>query len=182
MTPDRIIEVASQYISLYETIPNTQWTSKIIKNPATVSLKLVTAMEACEWQKGWPYCAAFVEAVMLEAFAEDQAKVKKLKNLLAPSVMLTYSRCKNFIIKEPKPGSIFIMQKAKGATGHAGIVGKDISKTAFSTIEANTSPGQAISAEADRNGDGIYAKSRKLVFDNASKGLHLIGFIDVMAI
>jgi hypothetical protein len=67
------------------------------------------------------------------------------------------------------------MQKGTTATGHAGIVVGCDGKS-LATLEANTSPGKAISAEADRNGDGVYKKIRTLDFTKSS-GLHLLGFL-----
>jgi len=180
MNSQKIIDVASQYVGLYEIVPNAKWTSKTAANPSALSDKLLSFLDASGWEPGWPYCMAFVEAVYSEAFASDPKALKKIKQLLSPSVMSTYKACKPFITKTPTPGAIFVMQKGNGGFGHAGIVVAQIAKDKFSTIEGNTSPAPA-SAEADRNGDGIYAKSRKLAFENNS-GLHLIGFIDFSSI
>ena len=180
MNMQKVIDVARKYVNLYEIKPNAQWTSK--SNPseaAKLSNHLVDLMESGGWEKGWPYCMAFVEAVYREALQDDPKALALVAKLLTPSAMMTYKNCKPYLTKTPTPGGIFIMQKAQGGTGHAGIVvSSDGSK--FSTIEGNTSPA-ATTAEQDRNGDGIYAKSRALNF-TVTDGLHLIGFVDLSKI
>lgn len=164
---------------LFEAKANAKWTSKTIENSSELSKKLIHYMELGGWQSGWPYCMAFVKAAYLEAYEDDAEKTRIIKKMLTPSVMVSFKNCKNYVPKPavPKPGTIFLMQNGRGSTGHAGIVGEIIKKDSFSTLEGNTSPSPA-TAEADRNGDGIYAKTRKLNFA-ASDGLHLIGFIDL---
>lgn len=179
MNADKIISIAKQYVGLKECEPNAKWTSKSIPECDILSAQLCESMESAGWQKGWPYCMAFVKAVYLEAFKDEPLKKQLIKNLLTPSVMTSYQFCKKqgYFSKTPIPGSIFIMQKAGGGTGHAGIV-ESIDGKILHTIEGNTSPSPT-SAEADRNGDGIYSKTRKLDF-TVTSGLHLIGFINLI--
>ena len=177
MNSDTIIKVARQYVGLTESIPNAKWTSKSIVNCDKISDHLCKAMTSAGWRSGWPYCMAFAKAVYLEAFTNDAAKVALIRKLLNASVMSSYANAKAYVSKDPTPGSIFIMQKGTGGNGHAGIV-VEVSDHSFNTVEGNTSPAPT-SAEADRNGDGIYAKSRRLDFTKSS-GLHLVGFIDFL--
>jgi hypothetical protein len=130
------------------------------------------------WRTGLPYCMAWSEAIWRMAYSNIDAPsdiISDFSSKLNPSVMSSFANFKGRISKDPVPGSIFFMQKGKSANGHAGIVvacdGNNIA-----TIEGNTSAGKAISAEADRNGDGIFKKVRKLDF-SVSSGLYLKGFL-----
>ena len=180
MDSAKIISVANQYVGLHEVKSNAQWYSPKISNSSDLSDCLVDGMDHCGWEAGWPYCIAFVYAVYREAFQGDP-RWDELNKKFTPSVLLTYKNFKSYFTKEPVPGSIFIMQKAQGGTGHAGIVAGPVNHSTliFPTIEGNTSPAPA-SAEADRNGDGIYTKTRHLTFAE-SQGLHLLGFINVLS-
>lgn len=123
-------------------------------------------------------CMAFSETIWRMAYKNLDAPVDIINDFskkLNPSVMSSYNNFKGSISKEPVPGSIFFMQKGTTANGHAGIVVGCDGKS-LATLEANTSPGKAISAEADRNGDGVYKKIRSLDFTKTS-GLHLLGFL-----
>lgn len=177
MSNNKIIEIASRYTGLTEIVPNAKWVGKSA-NSAELSKELCESMEHCGWQKGWPYCMAFVIAVYNEAYADQPEKLKLIKKTLTPSTITSFTNAKKakLVSQTPTPGSIFIMQKGEGGTGHAGIV-TEIDGSVIKTIEGNTSPAPT-SAEADRNGDGIYAKSRKLSFAKTA-GLHLIGFISL---
>lgn len=177
MNSDSIIKIAKRYVGLTESVANTKWTSKNLENSDALSDQLSKNMITAGWRPGWPYCMAFVKAVYMEAFAKDPAKLAFIKKAFTPAVMTSYNASKAYVSKTPTPGSVFIFQKGAGGNGHAGIV-VDVSDHSFSTIEGNTSPAPT-SAEADRNGDGIYAKARKLDF-TPSAGLHLIGFIDLL--
>lgn len=176
-----IIKQAEHFCGLYEVTTNAAWRS--ILDPTkgkSESDELETAMKACGWQAGWPYCAAFSEAIWRLAYTQAGAPkdvIAKFSKGLCPSVMQSYNALKSQITKDPIPGAIFFLQNGKGATGHAGIfVGHDGANMA--TIEGNTSAGKAISAEADRQGDGIFKKVRSFDFTPKTKGLHLLGFFN----
>lgn len=174
MIIDEIIKVASQFVNLYEVKPNSQWSEKEKSN------QLIGLMENCGWQKGWPYCASFCEAVWKTAYKNCNASPEILglitKNL-TPSTLISYNNFKklDLVSKEPSPGSIFFMRKGQTEQGHAGIVVEVNDDGTIITIEGNTSPSPT-SAAADREGDGIYKKTRKLKFQPTS-GLYLIGFL-----
>lgn len=177
MSCKAVIAVAKKFCGLYECKPNAEWTSKSLPHPEVLSDQLVDLMKTTGWEPGWAYCAAFADAMYREAYKDDAEKLAIIKKCLSPSVMTTYKDSKKYFTKTPSPGAIFIMQHAQGGTGHAGIVGEHITSDTFETLEGNTSPSAAMSVEADRNGDCITNKSRKLNF-TPGPGLHLLGFID----
>jgi hypothetical protein len=174
-----IISVGSRFLNLYEKKSNAFW-----DNPDTAGLdpegdELKKMMQDCGWQPGWPYCAAFCEAVWRKAYRNLGAPsevISKFADKLTPSVMVSF---KNWgearISRQPLPGSIFFMQKGKTGNGHAGIVVK-AGGTHFASIEGNTSPDPK-DAEADREGDGIFRRTRSLDFSPKS-GLWLRGFLN----
>lgn len=175
-----IIEVGSRFVNLFETKDNAEW--RFIIDPSkgkTESEALYSEMKKSGWQAGWPYCMAFSEAIWRMAYQNLNAPkdvVAEITQKLNPSVMSSYKNFKKSITRNSEPGSIFFMQKGSTGNGHAGIVvgcdGKSIA-----TLEANTSPGKAVSAEADRNGDGVYKKVRTLDFTK-KPGLCLLGFLN----
>jgi len=57
----------------------------------------------------------------------------------------------------PKPGAIVIWRMKGTNSGHTGIV-KSVVGTLMLTVEGNTGPGPGI----ERNGDGVYEKSRNV--------------------
>ena len=176
MSTQKVLEIATKFVGLYESKPNAAWSSKTLDNYDELSSQLIEMMERTGWQPGWAYCAAFVDGIYREAFKDDADKLAIIKKCLSPSVMTTFKDSKKYFTKTPTPGSIFIMQMKSGGTGHCGLVGNSIKSDSFSTIEGNTGPGPAVAAK-DRDGDGIYAKARSLNFTH-SDGLHLLGFID----
>lgn len=174
----QIIAVASRFVGLHETKANAEW-----DNPATVgkdqaAQDLRTELKASGWMLGWPYCAAFVEACWRLAYvdlAAPEALQSRIGARLTPSVMQSFNNWKGETSLVAQPGAIFFMQMGQGATGHAGIVVQS-SKDQFSTIEGNTSP-QAGSPDADREGDGVFKKIRRLDF-TPKAGLWLRGFLN----
>jgi len=177
---NEIIKVGSHFVNLFEIKDNAAWRSILDPNSGKEESALLEAeMKKSGWQPGWPYCMAFSETIWRLAYSNLNAPSEVLSNFgkkLNPSVMTSYNACKGLITKDPIPGSIFFMQKGSTSNGHAGIVVACDGKS-MATLEANTSPGKAISAEADRNGDGIYRKIRSFDFTKSS-GLHLLGFLN----
>jgi hypothetical protein len=69
----------------------------------------------------------------------------------------------------PRPGDTFgIYFPSKGRVAHTGLVWV-WGKTYVRTIEANTSPDAAAGSEADRNGDGVWSKYRRISTIYATK-------------
>jgi hypothetical protein len=178
---DRIVAVAIRYLNLVETQSNAQWDDPKTPGVDARALQIRAALIASGHTDGAPYCAAFVEAIWRLAYAEAGARattIARLTSLLCPSVMTSFMNWKRegLITQTPVKGAIFFMQKGESWTGHAGIV-RAVKDGYIETIEGNTSP-MAGTPEADRNGDGIYAKQRRLQFTMNTSGLWLRGFLN----
>lgn len=168
-----ILRVAQDFLDETEIKPNAIWST-----PAK-SDRLRQLLTKAGWQEGWPYCASFVEACYGHAYEQLGASpdvVALIRQRFHPSVMRTFENCGTYAqSSEPLPGSVFFMQRAMSALGHAGLVLIGGRRT-FATIEGNTSPGIQ-RASKDREGDGIYLKLRELAFARHS-GLWLRGFLN----
>jgi peptidoglycan hydrolase-like protein with peptidoglycan-binding domain len=105
--------------------------------------------------KGYAWCMAFVYWAFQKA-AEDLNQANPLKKTGGVLAQWNSTPLVNRVTK-PQPGDIFIMDFGKG-TGHAGIVTSVVGDKIF-TVEGNTS-GQPTSAAADRDGQGVYERSR----------------------
>ena len=174
----KIIAVARQFVGLHEVKSNAEWDNPATAGRDQAAEDLRLALKSVGWLAGWPYCAAFTEACWRLAYqqlgAPDELRAQ-IAAKLNPSVMDSFNNWKPEISNMPEPGAIFFMQMGKTYRGHAGIV-VDPNGDAFSTIEGNTSP-MAGSAEADREGDGVFKKIRRLDF-NPKSGLWLRGFLN----
>lgn len=176
-----ILRVASEFLNLKETANNAAWDNPDTAGQDAAGVALRRMLETTGWQAGWPYCMAFCKAVYLEAYKNLGAPPEVLRLIaqrFTPSVMISYKNIGAFAQKKlPIAGSIFFMQKGDGGTGHAGLVVLP-GQVNFSTIEGNTSPSPG-SAQADREGDGVYKKVRSLDFAKKT-GLWLRGFLNPM--
>jgi len=174
---EKIIETSEHFSGLFEVAKNARWSD------AERSAELEKLMKEAGWQLGWPYCMSFVEAVWVKTYRDLKAPndlLNFVRKSLNPSVINSYSTFKShwLIKKHPSPGSIMFLQKGFGGTGHAGIVESwTAGDPTFKTIEGNTNPAPG-SAEADREGDGIFRKSRKLDYLTSEKKLNLLGFLE----
>lgn len=179
---DLIIKTSSKFLNLYETKENAEWNTTADNIDAPKILEDI--MQQVGWREGWPYCMAFSEAVYIQSYKAATAPssvIEYISKLLNPSVMQSFNRVKSKgkVSIKPEVGSIFFMQKGFTGNGHAGIViGYNEKTNKIATIEANTSPGVATTAERDRNGDGIYKKIRTLDFTEHQYNLHLKGFLN----
>lgn len=176
-----IISNAMHFVNLYETKANAEWHSILDPSKGKAeSDELIVAMKATGWNFGLPYCAAYVEAIWRMSYKKLNAPTAIQNDValkLTPSVILSYNNWRGKVSRNPVPGSIFFMQNGSSSTGHTGIIVACDGYT-LATIEGNTSAGKAVSTEADRNGDGIFKKTRTLDFSIKSKGLHLLGFLN----
>jgi hypothetical protein len=168
---DTILGVALRFERLIETAPNCAWDDAAPPEPDAAAAELRQLLVACGWQAGWPYCAAFVEAVWRTAYTELGAPAALLAELAAkftPSVLQSYAHWGPAITRVPVPGAIVFWQHAHGPHGHAGLV---IRATAsrLTTLEV-TPPG----AQAP---EGIYRRTRRLDFTPSPTGLWLRGFL-----
>ena len=168
----QIIDLATKYTGLHEVTSNASWSDP------TLSPELIAMFKAAGWQSGWPYCITFAKAIWMKAYADDAAKLAWIKKCLSPSVMGSYNnpQVRSMVTKNPTPGSIFFFQHGQTGNGHAGLVVSSSGSTMV-TIEGNTSPGQAASVAQDRQGDGIYKKTRNIVLVASSTALWCRGFL-----
>ena len=176
-----ILRVASDFLNLKETANNAAWDNPDTAGQDAAGVELRRLLETTGWQAGWPYCMAFCKAIYLQAYRNLGAPPEVLRLIaqrFTPSVMISYKNIGAFAQnKAPIAGSIFFMQKGDTGNGHAGLVVLP-GQVNFSTIEGNTSPSPG-SAQADREGDGVYKKVRSLDFAKKT-GLWLRGFLNPM--
>lgn len=179
---EEIIRVASHFLNLKETANNAAWDDPDTAGQDAAGLELRRLLETTGWQAGWPYCMAFCKAVYLQSYKNLGAPPELLRLVsqrFTASVMITFKNCGAFAQKKvPLAGAIFFMQKGESGNGHAGLVVTP-GQSNFSTIEGNTSPSPS-SAQADREGDGVYKKVRSLDFAKKT-GLWLRGFLNPMS-
>jgi hypothetical protein len=177
-----ILRVAGRFLGLYESAQNAAW-----DNPATAgedpeAKELAHLMEECGWQKGWAYCAAFCEAVWRRAYSNLGAPgilIDDIARRLTPSVMQSLENWGHEVTMTPVPGAIFFMQMGTTWKGHCGIVVR-VDGERMSTIEGNTSP-DPVTAAMDREGDGIFRRTRSLSFTPRPSSLWMRGFLPPLA-
>jgi hypothetical protein len=172
----RAVVAAARFIGLTEIQNNAKWDKASTPGHDAVADELRAALLRTGWQLSWPYCAAFCEAVWRDAY-QGRKELDAVKLMLTPSCLASwYNALKlGWTSQTPQVGAIGIMRKGDTDFGHAFIV-RGVKDSTLVTIEGNTSPAGSVGVEADRNGDGVYAKTRELSF-KPSAGLHLIGFI-----
>ncbi len=166
MSGKLIIDIAREFIGLYEIKQNSVWDNK------EKSDKLLQLMKPTGFKPGYAYCMCFCLGMWRAA--------KQPVYNMTPGVVDSFNKVKDKTTKIPTPGSIFFMQLGRTAKGHSGIVVSydEVSKRLI-TIEGNTSPAnKTVSASADREGDGIFQKSRILNFNPSSTGLFFLGFLN----
>lgn len=175
---EEILRMAAHFLDLKETANNAAWDNPDTAGQDPAGVELRRLLESVGWQAGWPYCMAFCKAVYLQAYKNLGASPEVLRLIsqrFTASVMLTHRNCGAYAqAKVPVPGAIFFMQKGDSPNGHAGLVVTP-GQLSFATIEGNTSPSPG-SAQADREGDGVYKKVRSLDFAR-KPGLWLRGFL-----
>jgi len=171
---DRIIENAYRFAGLHEVLSNKKW------EPAGPAAdELASAMEASGWSPGEPYCAAFVEMVWKPIYSSNLDKYTLFTKNMTPHVMTSYNNFNKLglISQNPAKGAVFFMQNGNSDSGHAGLV-RGINGDTLLTIEANTSP-VPTGTEKDREGDGVYAKTRYLPsFQKRKTGLWIRGYLN----
>lgn len=176
---NKIVETAAHFVNLYETRQNAVWDNPDTAGEDPEGDALRRMMEACGWQAGWPYCAAFCEAMWHTVYQELGAPEplrKEIAQKLTPSVMKSFNNWgEERTTHTPLRGAIFFMQKGDSGYGHAGIVVKSTGSV-ISTIEGNTMP-DPTDAAMDREGDGVFRRTRSLDFTRKS-GLWLRGFLN----
>lgn len=175
-----IIRNAKRFTGLYETVSNAEWDDPTTPGIDARARELRAALIASGLRPGDAYCMTFAKAIWSISYAEAAAPVAliaKIRTLLSPSVMNSFTACRaqGLITTRPVPGAIFFMRKGDSWSGHAGIV-TAVGATSFSTAEGNTSP-RPNTPEADREGDGVFEKERSLRISRTA-GLWLCGFLN----
>lgn len=171
----KVIIQAARFVGLTEVRSNAVWDDLSTEGHDVLADELQAELLRVGWQRGWPYCAAFCEVAWRRAY-QGRPELAKVKQMLTPGCLQTWENGvhERWNSQEPQVGAIGIMRNGDSPRGHAFIV-RAVKGTTLYTIEANTSPAPG-TVEADREGDGVYAKKRELVY-KPSSGLHLIGFI-----
>jgi hypothetical protein len=134
-------------------------------------------------KKGNPFvtgnCMSFVQFCLkqtLEAFADQELATTVYGEAKGGEHCMTVwnNSDEAALSTEPQVGSIVIWNHVGTPNGHTGIVVGLNEDGTFDTIEGNTGPGRNV----ERNGDGVYRKRRKLVFQGKPKSMVVVGFID----
>lgn len=177
----RAIVAASRYVGLTEVRSNAVWDLPATDGPDPVAEELRAEMLRTGWRLGWPYCMAFCEVVWRAAY-QGRKELDVIKPMLTAGCLASWRNALRlgWTSNVPQIGAIGIMRKGDTEHGHAFLVRAVQNDTLF-TVEGNTSTTGALNVEADRNGDGVYAKTRRLVF-KPSASLHLLGFILPMTV
>lgn len=185
---DKIIEVAEKFEGLVEVKSNTDWDFPKTKGKDPEAEEMKRMLKRAWHQDGYAYCMSWTEGVWVTAYEQIGAKpetVRLVQQLFSPSVMESFSKCKEkgLIFQEPKRGAVFFYQMGNKWQGHAGIV--ELVKDGWMhTIEANTSPSPT-SAQADRDGGigtgGVWRKRRIISTKPSTKSLWLRGFVNPIA-
>jgi len=178
-TQRAIRDAARQYAGLTEISPNQLWDDLKTKGPDARAAKLKKSLVAAGHLGKNAYCMTFCKAVYMEVFPEGTEARKLISKMLNPGVVPSYNNCKKnkYITTEPQIGAIYFMQKGSTGMGHAGLVMEDLGGSML-VCDGNTSPAPT-SAEADRNGDGVYEKKRPAIITEPKSGLWLMGFFDI---
>lgn len=173
MTPiqKKIVEIAYSYVGEKETAGNSGFVSK----------KFLQEMQQAGWQRGWAWCACFVELVWTKAYAGETQyphKFEQAVKLITPSAVATWNNFKaiGHTSATPVEGALVVWRQGLGWSGHIGIVtkvGKEALKPndLFQTVEGNTNKA------GGREGEVVAIKDRRLQFTNSKAGLNLLGFI-----
>lgn len=171
----KVIVAATRFVGLYELKSNTVWAKSGSKVQSALGEEIKLEMLRAGWETGWPYCMSFCEAAWKKAY-QGRLQLPEVRAMLGPGVLNSWRNAVSagWTSTKPQVGAIGCMQKGKSGSGHAFIVRGFDSKTLW-TVEGNTSPG-ITNAAADREGDGIYAKTRAHEL-KPTTGLHILGFI-----
>lgn len=178
---DTIIKNALHFQNMFEVKSNAQWEDPESPHTKTKSDELRALMQAVGWKDGWPYCSSFCEAIWRKSYQDLNAPKSLIDSIcskLNPSSTDSYNNFKIDCTNTPKPGAIFFMRKGNTSLGHEGLV-ISISGTTLSTIEGNTSAGKVLKdSNKDREGDGVFKKTRVLDLTPSKSKLFLRGFLN----
>ena len=179
---DKIIESALHFAGLYELKNNTLWADPAVHRDVLAD-EFLGFLKTAGWYAPLPYCAALCKAAWLRGYAACGAPgnfLDSLRKRLTLSVMQDFENFQSQVVqtKTPLPGALGLYQLGSEFHGHAVIVIKSVGGM-MATIEGNTSP-QPGTAEHDREGDGVYKRTRTIDFTPKRSGLWLRGFLNPM--
>lgn len=160
----KIVEVAKRYLGFTE-IPNNAGFSDAI---------FQEKMESVGWKKGEAWCTYLGELICKEAMPELFGVLDKLFTASATETWKNFDIAK-MTTQKPEVGMLAVFRFGNGWQGHFGVVSKVFNENSFMLIEGNTNNG------GGREGFGVFERDRKRG-TYTSKGLNLIGFIDIPAI
>lgn len=168
--PERIIEIAKNYIGETE-IPN---------NSGFTNANFQKLLAARGWEKGQSWCAYFAYMVWFDAFSElDPVGAKLLPKYANGSSLQTYfnfQKSKEFHVQvNPVPGAIVCFREGNSTSGHEGIV------TSFDAMGFNFTSGNT-SVTGSREGTTVFDKYRRLHLPYNSNRLNLLGFVNPIRI
>lgn len=126
------------------------------------------------WIRSQAWCSYFAELIWREAYKQDLFVLKMLDKCFSGSATETYKRFDTSIGFETSPvpmaGAIAVWRYGNGWTGHAGIVEKILSESAFASIEGQSANGLIEELK-------LVIKKRKTNAVYQPTGLNLVGFI-----
>jgi len=183
---EKIVDIAEDFEGLVETLSNAEWDNLRTKGRDESAGTFEQMIKRAGHQDGWPYCMSFCEGVWVTAYEQSDAcpnLISRIRRLLSPSVMNSYTDCAEagLISREPQRGAIMFMQAANTWRGHAGIV-SDVDGLWFRTIEANTSTSDANERDGKVGTGGVWRKRRQLALVPKTSGLWLRGFLNPISI
>ncbi len=159
----RLMDVATTFCGLYETESNAAF------QDAARSARLLKAMKRVPWwSPGAAYCAAFDGACVILTCEGLNLDPKGFLEVWTAHCMTNVRKMRELglLSDAPVPGSLWLARHGSSDSGHAGIT-LDSKNGIISNIEGNTSAGATASAEAQRNGDGIYARMRNAMVNGS---------------
>lgn len=173
---------ALRFCGLSEVKQNATWeNSNTPESEKALSDQLRALMHEANWSEGEPYCAAFVGAMVILAAEAAKMNSQRFIREWTPHCMTNVRRFRelNLLDAQPSDGAIVLMRHGSTDNGHAALcvrVEGIFPYRTLHTIEGNTMPG---SEGNQRNGDGIFARTRN-VFTNGD--LKTQGFISARSI
>ncbi len=145
--------------------------NEIRGNKGFVDKSFEKKMQESGWNRGWAWCACFVEMVYDVALPELDEKLEKLFHPGCTRTLKNFKDAGYDVSEVPEVGSVMIMQRDGSWKGHAGIVHHVEGDIVF-TIEGNTND------QGGREGYTVDLKKRN--YKDKSRSMDVVGFIKVI--
>lgn len=176
-----IVRQARIFLHLQEVVPNRKWDDPRTPEPEKALSELLSKeMQSAGWPPGAPYCAAFAEAVSVLAMRRlgvDEWSIFVYRKAFTPHCVTTFNNFQKLgaVSSVPAIGGVGLARWGKTSRGHCWVAVQP-SKTfeSMATIEGNTSA-QFISHAKERQGDGIYERTRNT---RQNGQLKTLGFVN----